>query len=263
MASGSPAINKIERAHQMYREGKYAEALDYYTDALSMAKTTPQRIALHSNRAACYLKLHHFNKAAEECTSVLELDHNHTGALMLRAQTLVTLKEYHSALFDVNRLIELNPSSEVYRNLLARLKTQLSLAPIPEDEAEFDEDGEYVDEAEHEPYEEEQDSEKVEDLGRSVNNVTCDAAEESNEKSNFEDVRELHSPCQNMLFVCHGETALYTFSFDVNWKRATQPVKHGVRNFDPSLMACTLQNATCVPALNASSVVARGRGCYP
>ncbi|KAK8469331.1 hypothetical protein PHAVU_005G050600 [Phaseolus vulgaris] len=58
---------------------------------------------------------------------------------MLRAQTLVTLKEYHSALFDVNRLLELNPSSEVYQNLQARLKTQLSLAPIPESEEEFEE----------------------------------------------------------------------------------------------------------------------------
>jgi hypothetical protein len=44
---------------------------------------------------------------------------------MLRAQTLVTLKDYQSALFDVNRLIEINPSSEAYRNLQARLKTQL------------------------------------------------------------------------------------------------------------------------------------------
>ncbi|XP_073302374.1 uncharacterized protein [Primulina huaijiensis] len=140
MESGSPTLNKIERAHQMYREGKYTEALGYYTDALSMAKAKPQKIALHSNRAACYLKLHDFKKAAEECTSVLELDQNHTGALMLRAQTLVTLKEYHLALFDVNRLIELNPSSEVYRNLQARLKSQLSLAPIPEDEAELEED---------------------------------------------------------------------------------------------------------------------------
>lgn len=124
----------------MYRDGKYTEALGYYTDALSMAKAKPQKIALHSNRAACYLKLHDFKKAAEECTSVLELDQNHTGALMLRAQTLVTLKEYHSAIFDVNRLIELNPSSEVYRNLQARLKTQMSLAPIPEEEAELEED---------------------------------------------------------------------------------------------------------------------------
>uniref|UniRef100_A0A0R0GHA7 Uncharacterized protein n=1 Tax=Glycine max TaxID=3847 RepID=A0A0R0GHA7_SOYBN len=119
------APNRIERAHQMYRDGSYEEALGFYTEAIALAKTNPQKIALHSNRAACYLKLHDFKKAAEECTSVLELDHKHSGALMLRAQTLVTLKEYHSALFDVSRLLELNPSSEVYQNLQARLKTQL------------------------------------------------------------------------------------------------------------------------------------------
>lgn len=135
-------MNKIERAHQMYRDGKYEEALEFYTEALSIAKSNPQKIALHSNRAACFLKLHQFKKAAAECTSVLELDHEHTGALMLRAQTLVTLKEYHSALFDVNRLIELNPSSEVYQNLEARLKTQVSLAPIPEVETELEDEDE-------------------------------------------------------------------------------------------------------------------------
>ncbi|KAJ8751972.1 hypothetical protein K2173_000718 [Erythroxylum novogranatense] len=143
MMAASP-LNKIETAHQMYRDGNYEEALGFYTEALLTVKTKPQKIALHSNRAACFLKLHDFKKAAEECTSVLELDHNHTGALMLRAQTLVTLKEYHSALFDVNRLKELNPSSEIYENLEARLRTQLSLAPIPESEVETEgeEDGE-------------------------------------------------------------------------------------------------------------------------
>ncbi|KAI4333324.1 hypothetical protein L6164_018152 [Bauhinia variegata] len=133
-------LNKIERAHQMYRDGSYEDALGFYTEAIAMAKTKSQKIAFHSNRAACYLKLHDFKKAAEECTSVLELDNQHSGALMLRAQTLVTLKEYHSALFDVNRLLELNPTSEVYQNLQARLKTQLSLAPIPESEEEIEEE---------------------------------------------------------------------------------------------------------------------------
>ncbi|KAI4366008.1 hypothetical protein MLD38_021937 [Melastoma candidum] len=138
---GSSSFNRIDRAHQMYREGRYEEALSFYTDALSLAKTDPDRIALHSNRAACFLNLHHFHKAAGECTSILELDHEHTGALMLRAQTLVTLKEYHSALFDVNRLIELKPSSEVYKNFESRLRTQLSLASIPELEDELGEEG--------------------------------------------------------------------------------------------------------------------------
>ncbi|XP_062226734.1 uncharacterized protein LOC133924980 [Phragmites australis] len=130
------AAAAVERAHELYRGGRHREALELYSAALAAARGPAQRIALHSNRAACYLKLQDFHKAAEECTSVLALDREHAGALMLRAQTLVTLKDYQSALFDVNRLVEINPSSEVYRNLHARLKTQLSLAPIPECEEE-------------------------------------------------------------------------------------------------------------------------------
>ncbi|GAB2222839.1 hypothetical protein Droror1_Dr00016967 [Drosera rotundifolia] len=151
-AAAATPTRMVERAHQKYRDGSYAEALGFYNDALSIAKTSAQRIALHSNRAACYLKLHDFNKAAAECTSVLELNFNHTGALMLRAQTLVALKEYQCALFDVNRLLELDSESEVYLNLQSRLKTQLSLAPIPELEEEEQEE---EDEVQEDNYEEE------------------------------------------------------------------------------------------------------------
>lgn len=56
----SAPLNKIDTAHQMYRDGKYEQALGFYADALSMAKTKLQKIALHSNRAACFLKLHDF-----------------------------------------------------------------------------------------------------------------------------------------------------------------------------------------------------------
>ncbi|KAJ3687403.1 hypothetical protein LUZ61_016567 [Rhynchospora tenuis] len=154
----------VERAHGLYREGKHEEALRLYSDALEEAlkdlkdleleedseekkdKETSKNfklkmiIALHSNRAACFLKMHRFRQAADECTAVLELDHDHTGALMLRAQTLVTLRDYQSALFDVNRLININPHSDIYHDLHARLKTQLSLAPIPESQEELEEE---------------------------------------------------------------------------------------------------------------------------
>ncbi|XP_073388589.1 70 kDa peptidyl-prolyl isomerase [Physcomitrium patens] len=129
-------ITKTESAHQKYRSGHYAEALELYTEALNAATLLNHQIALHSNRAACYLKLQQFKPAAEECSAVLELDAKHAGALMLRAQTLVAMKDYHSALFDVNRLLETNPESEVYRNLRERLRTQMALAPIPEADSE-------------------------------------------------------------------------------------------------------------------------------
>lgn len=135
-------MSKIERAHQKYREGNHEEALQLYSEALQVAKLFAHKIALHSNRAACHLKLQNFKKAAEECSSVLELDGKHAGALMLRAQTLVAMKDYHSALFDVNRLIEVNPSNDVYRKLQTKLKTQLSLATIPEADEELIEETE-------------------------------------------------------------------------------------------------------------------------
>lgn len=68
-------MNKVERAHQMYGEGKYAEALDYYTVALTKAKRKPQKIALHSNRAACYLKLHDFVRVPSQFPSSIAPSH--------------------------------------------------------------------------------------------------------------------------------------------------------------------------------------------
>ncbi|KAJ0249994.1 Tetratricopeptide repeat [Hirschfeldia incana] len=171
----SSASGKVEKGHQLYRDGKYKEALLFYTEALTAAKSKSQKIALHSNRAACYLKLHDFKQAAEECTWVLELDQKHSGALMLRAQTLVTLKEYHSALFDVTRLLDLNPDSEVYQNLEARLRTQLSLSPIPESEAELEEEDEQDD------TDEQQSSRKDESRVESLVSITRDVRNKGEE----------------------------------------------------------------------------------
>ncbi|CAM6002420.1 unnamed protein product [Sphagnum balticum] len=84
------ALTRTEKAHQKYREGKYSEALELYTDALNAASQVNHRVALHSNR--------------QLAISSFRATSRHTGALMLRAQTLVAMKDYHSALFDVNRL---------------------------------------------------------------------------------------------------------------------------------------------------------------
>jgi len=53
---------EVERAHELYRGGRHREALELYSAALAAARAPAQRIALHSNRAACYLKLHDFHK---------------------------------------------------------------------------------------------------------------------------------------------------------------------------------------------------------
>ncbi len=54
----------VEQAHELYRGGRHRDALELYTAALAAARGPAQRIALHSNRAACYLKLHDFHKVS-------------------------------------------------------------------------------------------------------------------------------------------------------------------------------------------------------
>jgi hypothetical protein len=56
------AAEAVERAHELYRAGRHREALELYSAALAAARGPAQRIALHSNRAACYLKLHDFRQ---------------------------------------------------------------------------------------------------------------------------------------------------------------------------------------------------------
>lgn len=60
--AGGAGAAAVERAHGLYRTGRHREALELYSAALAAARGPAQRIALHSNRAACYLKLLDFHK---------------------------------------------------------------------------------------------------------------------------------------------------------------------------------------------------------
>jgi hypothetical protein len=62
MAGAAAGAEAVEKAHGLYRGGRHREALELYSAALAAARGPAQRIALHSNRAACYLKLHDFHK---------------------------------------------------------------------------------------------------------------------------------------------------------------------------------------------------------
>jgi Ras-related protein Rab-11A len=68
MAGAGAAV--VERAHDLYRGGRHQEALELYSAALAAARGPTQRIALHSNHAACYLKLHDFHKVRVPCSAL-------------------------------------------------------------------------------------------------------------------------------------------------------------------------------------------------
>jgi hypothetical protein len=68
MAGVSTAV--VERAHELYRGGRHQDVLELYSTAMAATRGPAQRIALHSNRAACYLKLHDFHKVRVPCSAL-------------------------------------------------------------------------------------------------------------------------------------------------------------------------------------------------
>eukprot|EP00850_Spirogloea_muscicola_P015326 SM000116S24247 [mRNA] locus=s116:443901:445841:+ [translate_table: standard] len=115
------ALADTEQAHRCFRQGDFASAAALYARALRAAPTPAQALALHSNRAACFLKLRNLPKAAEECGAALVHDPDHAGVLLLRAQTLQMMKDYQGALNDVTHLLALKPESPSYLALRSRL----------------------------------------------------------------------------------------------------------------------------------------------
>ncbi|RWR81905.1 protein unc-45 A [Cinnamomum micranthum f. kanehirae] len=62
-ATSTSSFNKIEKAHQLYRDGRHEEALGFTRTHLRSLRTSLRGSLSIANRAACYLKLHDFNKA--------------------------------------------------------------------------------------------------------------------------------------------------------------------------------------------------------
>ncbi|ORZ39585.1 hypothetical protein BCR44DRAFT_159291 [Catenaria anguillulae PL171] len=85
------------QGNDLYKAGKFAEAVSYYTRAIEMQPTSA---VYWCNRAACYANLNEPNKVIEDCTKALELDATYVKALHRRAIAFEQLNKLREALYD-------------------------------------------------------------------------------------------------------------------------------------------------------------------
>eukprot|EP00871_Galdieria_phlegrea_P001519 jgi/Galph1/2368/GphlegSOOS_G1041.1 len=92
-----PEISKKEReeGNQLYKEGKFPQALEKYTEAI---KRNPKDPVPYSNRAATYTKLGQFPSALSDCEKCLQLDPNFTRAYARKGAIHYYMKEFHKSL---------------------------------------------------------------------------------------------------------------------------------------------------------------------
>ncbi|XP_024370770.1 TPR repeat-containing thioredoxin TTL1 isoform X1 [Physcomitrium patens] len=87
--------------NDLYKAGKILEASVAYSEGLQY---NPSNAILLCNRAACRLKLGHYEKAVEDCTSALEAQPNYLKALLRRANCYVKMERWDKAVKDYETL---------------------------------------------------------------------------------------------------------------------------------------------------------------
>ncbi|GMN55421.1 hypothetical protein TIFTF001_024544 [Ficus carica] len=113
-SSASLAITIRDLLHQKnagneaFKSGRYAEAADYYTVALSRNVDSRQFAAVcFCNRAAAHQALGQIADAISDCSLAIALDGNYAKAVSRRATLHEMIRDYAEAASDLQRLISI------------------------------------------------------------------------------------------------------------------------------------------------------------
>ncbi|MDQ6828370.1 MAG: tetratricopeptide repeat protein [Gemmatimonadota bacterium] len=99
-----------ERAHQLYNEGQYDEALDVLRDGLSLY---PNSVELHIGVGYARLAREEFAWARHSFEKALVLDPDHEDALAGIGETMLKFGLTEQALAQFNRVLELGYSDDI------------------------------------------------------------------------------------------------------------------------------------------------------
>ncbi|CAF3540047.1 unnamed protein product [Adineta steineri] len=119
-----------EQGNQAFKQGKFQEAIDRYTEALNalvdlqLSETIKNDLTkCYSNRSQCYINLNQYEEAIEDATRALEYTPADQKSLYRRANAFERLGKVNEAISDAQRLISISPkggSGDEQTNILLR-----------------------------------------------------------------------------------------------------------------------------------------------
>ena len=88
------AEQRKEDGNRLYKNKKYAEALQKYSQAIELCPDNP---AFYGNRAACHMMLSQYNKALDDAKTTVGLDSDFVKGYVRIAKCCIALGEISSA----------------------------------------------------------------------------------------------------------------------------------------------------------------------
>jgi len=98
-----------EKGNNFYKEGKYPEAIECYTEA---AKRNPSDHTIYSNKAAAYMALGEYPSAVKDCDKCLDINPNFIKALLRKGKCYDIMKEYHLSFEAYNKALKIDEQNQ-------------------------------------------------------------------------------------------------------------------------------------------------------
>lgn len=108
-----------EEGNEWFKQQKYLNAMDSYTQGLSTCPLTDEtkelRAIFYSNRASCAIHLNRPEEAIEDASEAITLCPNYRKPYLRRATAFENVEKHEDALTDLNKALELDPSCATTR----------------------------------------------------------------------------------------------------------------------------------------------------
>lgn len=117
------AEEENKKANELYKAGKYPDALKIYNEAV---KRNPKLPKYYTNRASCYIKLMEFSQASNDCDKALQLDPKSLKAFQKKATCHLMVKEYHRALECIEKAQKIYPDDQELKNIYMRTMSAIN-----------------------------------------------------------------------------------------------------------------------------------------
>ncbi|KAJ0511752.1 putative DnaJ domain, tetratricopeptide-like helical domain superfamily [Helianthus annuus] len=128
----SELLSRKAAGNEAYKSGRYTEAVENYTSALSCSvESRPFAAICFCNRAAAYRALGQISDAIADCSLAIALDPSYLKAISRRANLYEMIRDYGEAAKDLRRLVSSLTSQMDKANELRQ--TQLQLYNIEEE----------------------------------------------------------------------------------------------------------------------------------
>jgi len=117
--------NAKKAGNEAFSAGRYAEAIEKYTDCLAIdPDNSDVNVTFYTNRATARFKIGEYSAAVADCNAALDANSRHIKALLRRAACKLELEEYKSAIADYEEALGFEPDDQSIKQGLRNAKLE-------------------------------------------------------------------------------------------------------------------------------------------